>query len=94
MEEIRVDMRQRSQYDLEEYSRQEELLFRLNQTFPRSEEYSDILQELFKNRIGEGSFLRAPLAGAAIDKMTIGKRCFSASRSTSSRGRGSEQALP
>lgn len=65
MEEIRVDMRERDAYDLETYAKHEELVFRLNQTMPRTEEYNRILHELFENRIGEGSFLRAPLAGAA-----------------------------
>ena len=76
MEEIRVDMRNRDSYDLKEYARQEELLFRLNQTFPRSEEYQKILGELFGDRFGEGSFLRAPLAGAAFDKIVIGNHVF------------------
>ena len=76
MEEIRVDMRNRDAYDLESYAKHEELVFKLNQTMPRTEEYNRILHELFEDRIGEGSFLRAPLAGAAFDKMTIGKRVF------------------
>ncbi|MBQ7501894.1 galactoside O-acetyltransferase [bacterium] len=76
MEEIRVDMRKLTAEDSKAYDKQEELLFRLNQTFPRSEEYKKILGELFKDRIGEGSFLRAPLAGAALDKMIIGNGVF------------------
>ena len=35
-----------------------------------------ILNELFEGRMGEGSFLRAPLAGAAFDKMYIGNHVF------------------
>ena len=76
MEELRVDMRDMNSYDLETYAKQEDLVFRLNQTKPRTEEYNEILQELFEGRMGEGSFLRAPLAGAAFDKMTIGSRVF------------------
>ena len=76
MEEIRVDMRQRDAYDLETYAKHEELVFRLNHTMPRTPEYQEILDELFGGRMGEGSFLRAPLAGAAFDKMIIGKGVF------------------
>ena len=75
-QEIRVDMRQRTPEELEEYLRQEELIFRLNHTMPRSEEYNGILKELFGERLGEGSFLRAPLAGVAFDKIRIGKNVF------------------
>lgn len=76
MEELRVDMRQRDAYDLDIYAKHEELVFRLNHTMPRTAEYQEILNELFEDRMGEGSFLRAPLAGAAFDKMTIGKGVF------------------
>lgn len=76
MEEIRVDMRKRDAHDLENYAKHEELVFRLNHAMPRTPEYQEILKELFEGRMGEGSFLRAPLAGAAFDKMTIGKSVF------------------
>ena len=51
-------------------------MFRLNHTMPRTPEYLQLLQELFEGRFGEGSFLRAPIAGAAFDKMVIGKGVF------------------
>ena len=76
MEEIRVDMRKRGPEELADYAKQEELVFRLNHTMPRTPEYQEILNELFEGRMEEGSFLRAPLAGAAFDKMTIGKGVF------------------
>ena len=73
MEEIRVDMREMNEKDMALYAKHDELLFKLNQTMPRTAEYMDILRELFDGRIGEDSFVRAPLAGAALDKVTIGK---------------------
>ena len=76
MEEIRVDMREMNEKDMALYAKHEELLFKLNQTMPRTAEYMDILRELFDGRIGEDSFVRAPLAGAALDKVTIGNRVF------------------
>lgn len=72
----RIDMRDRSAYDLKTYARHEELVFKINHTMPRTEEYNSLLHELFKDRIGSNSFLRAPLAGAAFDKMTIGNNVF------------------
>ena len=53
MEELRVDMRSRDAYDLEIYAKHEELVFRLNHTMPRTEEYNRILNELFEGRMGE-----------------------------------------
>ena len=76
MEELRVDMRKRSSEELAVYAKHEELVFRLNHTMPRTPEYLQLLQELFEGRFGEGSFLRAPIAGAAFDKMVIGKGVF------------------
>ena len=76
MEEIRVDMREMNEKDMALYAKHDELLFKLNQTMPRTAEYMDILRELFDGRIGEDSFVRAPLAGAALDKVTIGNRVF------------------
>ena len=76
MEELRVDMRKLSEEDAVAYARQDELLFKLNHTMPHSPEYAELLQELFEGRIGENSFVRAPLAGAALDKMVIGNRVF------------------
>ena len=76
MDWIRVDMRKMTPEDHAMYTKHEELLFRLNHTMPRTPEYQAILEELFEGGFGEGSFLRAPLAGAALDKVSIGKRVF------------------
>ena len=76
MDELRVDMRERNPEEYAFYEKQEDLLFRLNHTKPGTGEYNEILQELFEGRIGEGSFLKAPLAGAALNKMFIGNRVY------------------
>ena len=76
MEELRVDMRERTPQEQEMYDRQAQLMFKLNHTLPRTEEYMAVLKELFEDRIGEGSYLAAPLGGAAIEKLVIGKHCF------------------
>ena len=76
MEELRVDMRERTPEQQELYNRQAQLMFKLNHTMPRTSEYSEILKELFEDRIGEGSYVASPISGAAIEKLIIGKRCF------------------
>ena len=76
MEEIRVDMRDKSYQNAAAGVRNEELVFKLNHTLPVSQEYRDILHELFEGRIGENSFLHAPLAGAAFDQISIGSGVY------------------
>ena len=36
------------------------------------EEYMSVLKELFGDRIGEGSYLAAPVNGAAMEKLAVG----------------------
>ena len=76
MEEIRIDMRDKSYQNAAAGARNEELVFKLNHTLPTSQGYKDILHELFDGRIGENSFLHAPLAGAAFEKITIGSGVY------------------
>ena len=76
MDEIRIDMRDKSYQNAAAGARNEELAFKLNHTLPTSQEYKDILHELFDGRIGENSFLHAPLAGAAFEKITIGSGVY------------------
>ena len=72
-EEIRVDMRKMTADELAEGAKMTQLMFRLNHTMPRTPEYADILKELFGERLGEGSYVAAPIAGAALDMVKIGK---------------------
>ena len=76
MEELRIDMRDKSYQNAAAGARNEELVFKLNHTLPTSQEYKDVLHELFDCRIGENSFLHAPLAGAAFEKITIGSGVY------------------
>ncbi len=76
MNELRVDLRERTYQEQAMYDRQAQLMFKLNHTIPRTKEYTEILQELFGDHLGEGSYVASPLAGAAIEKLIIGKRCF------------------
>ena len=76
MEELRVDMRERTAEEQEMYDKQAQLLYKLNHTMPRTDEYTEVLEELFGDRLGEGSYLAAPLSGAAIEKLVIGRNCY------------------
>ncbi|MGI6736232.1 MAG: acyltransferase [Anaerovoracaceae bacterium] len=74
--EIRVDMRKMTDGDRERQARERRLLFRLNHTEPMTEEYGAVLRELFGDRLGEGTYVAAPLAGAALDQVRLGRNVF------------------
>ena len=76
MEEIRIDMREWTPEEQVMYDRHAQLMYKLNHTMPRTDEYMSVLKELFGDRIGEGSYLAAPINGAAMEKLVIGKNCF------------------
>ena len=76
MEELRIDMRERTPEEQAVYDRQAQLMFKLNHTMPRTEEYMEVLRELFGDHLGEGSYVASPLNGAAMEKLIIGRNCF------------------
>ena len=51
-------------------------VFKLNQTMPYTEEYFKILKEVFGDNLGENSIVNAPIQGACIDRIKIGKNVF------------------
>ena len=42
-------------------------------TMPMTDEYQEILRELFGDNLGEGSFVTAPILGVCFDRIKIGK---------------------
>lgn len=74
--EIIVDMRNYDPEQAKSGQKTAELLFRLNQTFSGSEEYQKLLKEIFGENLGENSFISAPVYGACVETMKIGKNCF------------------
>lgn len=76
MKEFRDDMRKWTKSIIEMYDKQAQMMFRLNHTMPRTQEYNALLKELLEDRIGEGSMIAAPIAGAAIDRLIIGKNVY------------------
>lgn len=54
MDEIRIDLRERTPEELAEIDRQEKVLFRINHTMPGTDEYQELIHRLF-SEVGEGS---------------------------------------
>lgn len=75
-EEERVDMREMTPEELIEANKMNELVFKLNHTLPGSDEYNDLLQELFGDNLGENSTIIAPFSGAAFDRIKVGNNVF------------------
>ena len=70
----RVNMEEFTPEDVIKTNKETELIFKLNHTLPRSDEYMEVMNELFD--IGEDSFVMAPVAGAAIDMLKIGNNVY------------------
>lgn len=75
-EEKRVDMRIPDPENHAENVRAAQVIFRLNQTMPFTEEYRELLKELFGGNLGENSYVAAPISGACVSTMKIGKGVF------------------
>lgn len=74
--EIRIDMRQLTPEELETGRKEAKLLYQLNHTMPMTEEYANVLHELFGENLGEGSYIAAPMNGAALDYLKIGRNVY------------------
>ena len=72
----RVDMREMTDEEMVEAFRISEIVFKINHTMPNTDEYNNLLKELFGENIGENSTVMAPIAGAAFDRVKIGDNVF------------------
>ena len=72
-EEVMVDLRIQDPKSFEEGKRLAQLAFRLNHTMPMTDEYQQILKELFGDNLGEGAYVAAPIQGACLDRIKMGK---------------------
>ena len=72
----RVDMREMTDEEMAEAFRMSEIVFKINHTMPNTEEYNNLVKELFGENIGENSTVMAPIAGAAFDRVKIGDNVF------------------
>ena len=72
----RVDMREMTPDEMIKMTEMAEIVFKLNHTLPNSEEYNEIIKQLFGDNIGENSTVMAPIAGAAFDHIKIGNNVY------------------
>ena len=73
MEGFVVDPRKSGPEEFERGLRDVKLVFGINHTMPYTEEYDNLVQELFKGKIGEGSRVLPPLNLVCASEVTIGK---------------------
>lgn len=74
--EVCVDLRNTDPADRAEGQRCARLMFRLNHTMPGTGEYMSTMKELFGANLGDGSYVSAPISGACVSSMKIGKNVF------------------
>lgn len=73
MEAIRVDTRKMTKADYEQGLRDVKLVFGINHTMPYTEEYDNLVKELFIGNFGENSRILPPLNCVCSNKIKIGK---------------------
>ena len=68
-----VDPRQTTPAEMAEGQRQAQVLFRLQNTMPYTDDYNRLVSELFGENIGEGFTLMPGLTGVCFDRVKIGR---------------------
>ena len=74
-EEI-VDIRIPHPEELEKGRKLMQNVFKLNHTMPFTEEYFNLLKEVFGDNLGENSTVTTPIQGVCIDRIKIGKNVY------------------
>lgn len=72
MEERRIDLREVDLDRKKEAQRTTEILFKLSQVVPFSEEYNDLIQQLFLGQIGKGCYVGHPIYMNLANNIHIG----------------------
>lgn len=72
MEEITIDMRKQTPEEVAQGIKEAQLCFKLNHTMPYTNEYNDLVKELF-GEIGEGSRVMSPTTVVRGRNVMIGK---------------------
>ena len=73
MEGFIVDPRKTTPEEMERGMRDVKLVFEMNHTMPYTEEYNNLVKELFGDNLGEGAMVMPPLKGVCFDRVKIGK---------------------
>lgn len=71
MNEIRIDLRERTPEELAEIDRQNKVLFEINHTMPGTDKYQELVNQHFCE-VGEKSQIIAPMTIVHGDKVKIG----------------------
>ena len=71
MEEFRIDCRHQTAEELAKAKELRQNIFRLNHTMPDTEEYSDLLRQVFPN-LGEGCRVETPFSGVRTAHVKFG----------------------
>lgn len=69
---IRIDCSNQTAEELALAKRQAQLIFKLNHTMPMTEEYDELVHEIF-TELGEGSRINTPLTAVRPHKVKIGR---------------------
>lgn len=73
MEAIIVDPRKTTPSEMERGMKDVKLVFAINHTMPYTEEYNNLVKELFGDNLGDGAMVMPPLKGVCFDRVHIGK---------------------
>ena len=75
MEETKIDTRAQSPEDLALAAQAAQLVFKLNNTMPGTEEYNELMHKLFP-LMGEGSRVMAPITVVRPHRVSIGRNAI------------------
>ncbi|MCM1322488.1 MAG: acyltransferase [Bacteroides sp.] len=68
-----VDLSEATDEERSHWQQLSQLAFKLNHTMPCTDEYDAAMKDLFSENLGEGSRVIAPISGACLDSIKIGK---------------------
>ncbi len=75
MQEIRIDCSKQTPEELALAAHHARLIHRFNMAEPYSDEWHNLMHEIFKDKIGEGSRVMSPLTAIRPHYVTIGSGC-------------------
>lgn len=68
-----VDLEQTTDEERAHWNHLSRLAFKMNHTMPCTDEYDAAVKDLFGENLGEGSRVIAPIFGACLDSIKIGR---------------------
>ena len=70
---FRSDLEQTTDEERAHWNHLSRLAFKMNHTMPCTDEYDAAVKDLFGENLGEGSRVIAPIFGACLDSIKIGR---------------------